>query len=42
MRGVDRREAIAEEVVTKLYEKNVKDVRILRNIQLIHPDRKIE
>ena len=36
MKDVDRREAIAEEIATKLYEKNVKDVRQLIDVMKLY------
>ena len=36
MKDVDRREAIAEEIATKLYEKQVKDVRQLIDVMKLY------
>jgi hypothetical protein len=36
MKDADRREAIAEEIATKLYEKNVKDVRQLIDVMKLY------
>jgi hypothetical protein len=36
MKDADRREAIAEEIATKLYEKNVKDVRQLIGVMKLY------
>jgi hypothetical protein len=36
MKDADRREVIAEEVATKLYEKNVKDVRQLIDVMKLY------
>jgi hypothetical protein len=36
MKDQDRREAIAEEIATKLYDKNVKDVRQLIDVMKLY------
>ena len=42
MKDQDRREAIAEEIATKLYEKNVKDVRQLIHVMKLYSIQKIK
>ena len=42
MKDADRREAIAEEIATKLYEKNVKDVRQLIDVMKLYSIQKIK
>jgi hypothetical protein len=42
MKDADRGEQVAEEIATKLYDKNVKDVRQLIDVMKLYPIQKIK